>query len=214
MKKILLLAVFISIHFLGLKALASDNIYNLSCTPTITTGTISPITICAGTVISVPFTFTDCVDPSNVFTVQLSDAAGSFASPVNIGSAAGTTAGSIIAIVPPNISFGFGYRIRVVSSSPLVNGTDNGVDLTLLPKPNATFSINNSSQCVNGNSFVFTNTSTGSISNYKWNLGDGITTTQTNVAYSYASSNNYNVTLTATGTNGCRDSITQPVTVL
>ena len=54
MKKFLLLAVLIAIQTLGLKALATEN--HLSCTPTITTGTISPTTICAGTIISVPFT--------------------------------------------------------------------------------------------------------------------------------------------------------------
>lgn len=211
MKKILLLAVFLTIQFLGLRALATDT--NLSCTPTITTGTISSNTICAGTVIGVPFVLTDCVDPGNVFTVQLSDATGNFASPTNIGSSAGTTSGTIVAIIPPSISFGSGYRIRVVCSSPLTNGTDNGVDLVLLPKPNATFSINNNIQCINGNSFTYTNTSTGSITSYNWKLGDGIATTQTSVVYTYATSGTFSVMLTATGTNGCKDSVTQTVTV-
>ncbi len=211
MKKILLLAVFLTIQFLGLEAFATNT--KLSCTPTITTGTISPSTICAGSIIGVPFAITDCVDPGNVFTVQLSDASGSFASPINIGSAAGTSAGTIVAIIPPTTTFGSGYRIRVISSSPVTIGTDNGVDLVLLPKPSATFSINNTVQCINGNSFIYTNTSTGSITNYNWKLGDGIATTQTNVVYSYATAGTFNVMLTATGTNGCKDSATQAVTV-
>ena len=211
MKKFLLLAVLIAIQTLGLKALATEN--HLSCTPTITTGTISPTTICAGTIISVPFTLTDCVDLSNVFTVQLSDASGSFAVPTNIGSTSGTTAGNIVAIIPPSVSFGSGYRIRVISSSPATIGTDNGVDLVLRSKPNASFSINNANQCLNSNSFVYTNTSTGSITSYSWSMGDGISTTLTNVTYSYASLGSYDVMLKAIGTNGCRDSVVKTVTL-
>ncbi len=211
MKKILLLAVLLLVQFFEINVFANDK--NLSCTPTITTGNISPSTICAGTVINVPFTLTDCVDPGNVFTAQLSDASGSFVTPINIGSASATSSGFIIAIIPPTTTFGSAYRIIVISSSPLTIGTDNGFDLVLLPKPNATFNINNSTQCISNNNYIFTNTSTGSISGYKWNLGDGIFTTLTNVNYSYSGAGNYLVTLTATGTNGCKDSSTQTVIV-
>ena len=211
MKKILLLAVFLITQLLGLRAFATDT--KLSCTPTITTGNITNSTICAGSIIAVPFVLTDCVNPGNLFTIELSDAGGSFTNPTNIGSSSGTTSGTIVGSIPSSISFGSGYRVRVICSSPLTNGTDNGVDLVLLPKPNATFNTNNTIQCINGNSFTYTNTSTGSITSYNWKLGDGAVTTQTNVVYSYATAGTFNVTLTATGTNGCKDSITQTVSV-
>ena len=211
MKKILLLAVFLITQLLGLRAFATDT--KLSCTPTITTGNITNSTICAGSIIAVPFVLTDCVNPGNLFTIELSDAGGSFTNPTNIGSSAGTTSGTIVGSIPSSISFGSGYRVRVICSSPLTNGTDNGIDLVLLPKPNATFNTNNTIQCINGNSFTYTNTSTGSITSYNWKLGDGAVTTQTNVVYSYATAGTFNVTLTATGTNGCKDSITQIVSV-
>ena len=48
---------------------------------------------CAGTALSVPFTASNFA-AGNVFTAQLSDAAGSFASPVNIGTLAGLASGT------------------------------------------------------------------------------------------------------------------------
>lgn len=53
------------------------------------------------------------------FTAELSDAGGSFAAPVPIGSiATGNAAGSIACIVPEGIAAGMDYRIRVVGDSP------------------------------------------------------------------------------------------------
>lgn len=76
----------------------------------------------------------------NVFTAQLSDASGSFASPTTLGTLASVNSGSIVANIPPSISLGTGYRIRVVSSSPAI--TDNpSVEFSILdvcPPPCAT----------------------------------------------------------------------------
>jgi hypothetical protein len=48
------------------------------CTPSISTGAVLLNTICAGSIVTVPYSFTGCVDAGNVFTVELSDALGSF----------------------------------------------------------------------------------------------------------------------------------------
>ena len=214
MKKIILFLVAITLHYLNANAFIGDITGNkLLCTPTITTGSVANITICAGTVISVPYTFVDCVDPANVFSVQLSDSGGSFTSPITIGNLVSVTSGVINATIPSNTIFGSHYRVRVVSSSPSTNGTDNGTDLVLLQKPNASFTINNSNQCFVGNSFTYTNTSTGSISGFNWSLGDGISTNQTSVVYSYSNNGNYTVKLVANATNGCKDSSLQNVNV-
>ncbi len=187
---------------------------NESCTPTLSTGAIIGSPICAGTIISVPYTFTDCVDAGNIFTVELSDAAGNFSSPTIIGSLSSTSSGSISAIIPPFIAtVGSAYRIRVVASAPSTIGTDNGTDLTIIPKPNAGFTVNANAQCVTNNSFIFTNTSTGSISGFNWSLGDGKTFTTNNAIDTYLVAGNYNVKLVATGSNGCKDSVTQTISV-
>ncbi|MEZ5082318.1 MAG: GEVED domain-containing protein [Bacteroidales bacterium] len=101
----------------------------------ITTGTISPTSYCSGTSVSVPYTITGTFNGGNVFTAQLSDENGSFATPVNIGTLNSTIAGTISATIPAYIPLGTAYRIRVVSSSPATTGTDNGSDLTISPYP-------------------------------------------------------------------------------
>ena len=85
---------------------------------------------CAGTPISVPFTAANFT-AGNVFTAQLSNASGSFASPVSIGTLTGTSTGTIAGFLPANTVAGTGYRIRVVGSQPGTVGSDNGTDLTI-----------------------------------------------------------------------------------
>ncbi|SEI82725.1 Por secretion system C-terminal sorting domain-containing protein [Dyadobacter sp. SG02] len=79
----------------------------------ITTGTVSPSTACAGSDVSVPFTTAGTVLPTVTFHAQLSDAAGAFsATPVEIGNAATSP---ISATIPAGTTAGAGYKIRVVS---------------------------------------------------------------------------------------------------
>ncbi len=96
----------------------------------IITGIISN-SLCPGSTVNIPFITTDTFSNNNIFTAQLSDAAGYFSSTVNIGTLNGTTTGSITVIIPTNIPSGTSYRIRVVSSSPALIGTDNGSNLTI-----------------------------------------------------------------------------------
>lgn len=65
----------------------------------------------------------------------------------------------------------------------------------------ADFSINNSSQCFNGNRYVFTNNSTAGASAYLWNFGDGTTSTALNPTKVYSNSGNYSVQLIVTYNN-------------
>ncbi|PQJ10519.1 hypothetical protein CJD36_011120 [Flavipsychrobacter stenotrophus] len=99
---------------------------------TIATGTVSGSLCASGASINVPFTATGTFAAGNIFTAQLSDAAGSFASPLNIGTLTSTTSGTIMANIPASATGGSGYRIRVVNSSTI--GTDNGTNLTVTPQ--------------------------------------------------------------------------------
>jgi len=67
----------------------------------------------------------------NVFTAQLSDASGSFASPVAIGTINSQVSGTISATIPSGTLEGTAYRIRIVSSNPSGSGDNNGTDLTI-----------------------------------------------------------------------------------
>lgn len=99
--------------------------------PTITTNIITS-SLCANgsTLFPVYFTTTGLFGTGNVFSAQLSDASGSFASPVDISS---VTIGpsTILAYIPSGTPTGSGYRIRVVSSNPPLEGTPNSTDLVI-----------------------------------------------------------------------------------
>ena len=96
----------------------------------IQTGVINGL-ICTGQVVSVSFTVTSAFNAGNTFTAQLSNASGSFANPVNIGSLSGTSSGTIEATIPGGTVLGTGYRIRVVASDPATIGDDNGVGIVI-----------------------------------------------------------------------------------
>jgi len=95
------------------------------------TGSITGGPFCAGSPVGVPFTVNGAINAGNVFTAQLSNAAGSFTSPVDIGSLSGTESGTIEATIPGGTPSGSGYRIRVVASDPATLGEDNGADLAV-----------------------------------------------------------------------------------
>lgn len=88
------------------------------------TGTLSGTNFCAGSTVSIPYSAID-IGGGNSFTAQLSDASGSFANPIIIGSTSGNASGSIIATIPPNTTTGSAYRIRIISSFPALSATDN-----------------------------------------------------------------------------------------
>ncbi|MES2733982.1 MAG: hypothetical protein V4714_19700 [Bacteroidota bacterium] len=68
----------------------------------------------------------------NVFTAQLSDASGSFGSPITIGTLTSTAlSGTISATIPANTTTGTGYRIRVNASNPATVGNDNGSNIAI-----------------------------------------------------------------------------------
>lgn len=125
----------------------------------LTTGAVSSPQ-CAGAAINIPYDGDGIVfNAGNIFTVQLSNASGSFASPVNIGSVASTSStGSIPVALSQYIAPGTQYRIRVVSSNPVRTALDNGSNITVVNPIDATGFTNISSGLVahyalNGNAF-------------------------------------------------------------
>jgi len=95
-----------------------------------TIDSLSATTVCAQGTVVVYFhkTYGALFDPINIFTAQLSDAAGNFSNPYIIGSSANSD--SITFTIPDSIS-GTGYRIRVVSSSPSITGAGFGTAITI-----------------------------------------------------------------------------------
>ena len=74
--------------------------------------------------------------PGNVFTVQMSNAQGSFASPVTIGSLSTTQSkGSIAVQLPTGIAPDSGYVLRIASSNPASTGNASFQKLKILARP-------------------------------------------------------------------------------
>jgi len=119
----------------GVSAMSNEVIISVGSV-NITTGTItgSPFEFSASApdaTVSVPYTVSNAFGAGNVFTAELSDANGSFASATQIGSVTATTDGTINATIPATTPAGTGYLIRVVGSTPAVLGSDNGTALTV-----------------------------------------------------------------------------------
>jgi uncharacterized delta-60 repeat protein len=100
-----------------------------------------------GSSMSLSYTVYGVFNPGNVFTAQLSNASGSFANAVDIGSQAGTLSSSMPVTIPVNTPAGTGYRMRVVASNPALSGPDNAANITVTGPPSATISYPGSPYC-------------------------------------------------------------------
>ena len=141
------------------------------------------------------FVFTNSSSGSSTYFWSFGDATtSSIASPSHSYSAAGT------------------YNVKLVSTSAYGCKDSLTLSVTVRPQPVAGFSINNNEQCLSGNSFVFTNSSTAA-STYLWNFGDVSASTATSPVHSYLGAGAYSVKLVSTSAFGCKDSVTLPLTV-
>jgi PKD repeat protein len=109
------------------------------------------------------------------------------------------------------------YNYRAIVSNTGCSDTSNMKYLTVHPLPKAGFTINNPSQCIKGNNFIFTDTSkiaTGTLSR-KWNFGAGALDTSTILSPTkiYVTDNSYIVKLVAISNNGCKDSVSKSIFV-
>lgn len=115
----------------GNPSMAVDSIRFLTSN-SITTGPLVPAPFCPCSMIKVPYTSSGIVFATgNTFTVELSDASGSFAAPVKIGTAAGTAVtGTVDAMIPCTTPPGTNYKVRVTSSNPAVVGTETPITIS------------------------------------------------------------------------------------
>lgn len=118
------------------------------------------------------------------------------------GAIVGVAAGSAIISYAVSGACGTGYATKT---------------LTVKSLPAAGFAINDDSQPLSGNNFVFTNTgASGSGYAYSWSFGDGsAVSTALNTAHTYTAAGIYNVVHTVSDiAAGCYGTNTQAVTVL
>jgi hypothetical protein len=91
---------------------------------------IAGLKICSGNVFKIQYPVSGVFASDNIFTAQLSDENGSFATPLVIGTLESSINHTIYAIIP-TVPTGSAYRIRVVSSNIALVGPDNGYDLSI-----------------------------------------------------------------------------------
>lgn len=100
---------------------------------TITTGALAVTKVCGSDNLAVPFAKTGTFGATNVFSVELSDAAGSFATPLALTTTGASSPLSVV--IPASVPAGTGYRVRVVSSVPLVAGSTSATVLSIDKAP-------------------------------------------------------------------------------
>jgi len=192
------------------------------------TGAIGPSGICPGSVLQVPYTQSGIISTSNIFTAELSNASGSFASPVTVGTLTGRNNGTISCTIPVSTPAGTGYRIRVRSSLPLFRGPDNGSNLSVWAKPSCGITVvpenNTYTGGVASNIYlgygpqrVFLNVSAsgGAPFSYNW-TGNGSLNCNNCAAPVFAPSTEgvYTFTVTVTNASGCTTTCTVTICVL
>ena len=109
------------------------NINVIIASLTIDIPSISFTEICAGENVSISYATSGVFSAGNVFTLQLSDAAGSFASPITIGSVISTASGTINGVIPGNTPGGGNFRLRVASDNPVFTGSQSSTFIVSAP---------------------------------------------------------------------------------
>lgn len=151
------------------KGTATITISNLTIMPWIQTSALACTALYAtpfsGAKASVNYAVAHSFNTDNVFTAQLSDATGSFASPVTIGTISSTASSGTIDATIPTTTTGSGYRIRVISSSPSLDGSDIGSNLSIGQYIISPYSLQSFS--TTGNGTLLTASGSGATS-YQW----------------------------------------------
>ncbi len=108
------------------------------------------------------------------------------------------------------------YQVKLKATS--IWGCQDSISkqVRIYSNPKSNFTINNTSQCVNQNKFIFTNTSAiniGSISNTIWQLSDSYGANSTHLTYKFRDVGNLSIRLISRSNNNCYDTILKYVIV-
>lgn len=130
------------------------------------------------------------------YMVYYGQASGSYASKVD--------AGMQTNLVLSNLVDGrtYYYAVTAYDASRIESGFSNEASATVSYSALAANFTSNVTSGVAPLSVTFTSTSSGSITGYSWNFGDGSTSTAQNPSHSYTTAGAYTVSLSVTGPGG------------
>lgn len=122
---------------------------------------------CAGDTIRVPYNTSYRFSQGNTFTVQLSDANGSYTNAVTIGTHVDTTADTITCVIPANTTTGGDYKIRIVASNPVRTSPENGFRFRISQYPTQPIITTNTPLC-NVDTLQLSSINSGTDVSYAW----------------------------------------------
>jgi hypothetical protein len=102
-----------------------------AATNDVTITSLSTTTVCAGSSIQITYRVQSTFNPGNQFSVELSNASGSFAAPTVLRIFSATRSGIVNAPISVATPAGNGYRLRLVGSAPAVTSANNGTNITV-----------------------------------------------------------------------------------
>jgi hypothetical protein len=159
---------------------------------------------CRGNSFKVRFTVDTLMFPSNTFTVQLSDSAGGFSNPLQLGIlSSARTADSINVFIPSNLPASTNYRLRITGTAP-PDTSINTLALRIKTLPSQSFTIEGpGTGCINNGIHKYYPSQKEAGVNYTWSLnGGGTLTTNQDTAF-VVWTNIGTRTLTLSSSNEC-----------
>ncbi len=154
-------------------------------------------TFCQGAELSLNYDASAFVEfsPGNILKMELSNSAGTF-----VGTYIGTltttnTSGVITGIIPATSLPGSNYKVRIVSTLPVMTGISNPGPFTIVNAPDAVISPAGISKICEGNSVTLSRTGAGAYTSIYWSFNGVPIPGATAATYSANSAGNYTVTV-------------------
>ncbi len=105
-------------------------------------------------------------------------------------------------------------EVRISNANSCFDTTS--ISVNVYKNPVATFTVNDTNQCLVGNKFDYSNSSISNLTNaslsYDWNFGDGVSSNSENPTKTYTSAQSRMVSLIISNVVGCRDTSSLPAT--
>ncbi len=153
----------------GKWSLTNTDTFHIGTVPVAPAIVVSKFTntgLCAGEKFDLSYHRTGVYPVGNIFTAQLSDKNGTFNNPIAIGTYTSNTSGIINCKLPSHLNSGFRYKVRIVSSNPVVTGVVSRDSLYINDRPDAPIIIGDSNVNVNADNLYSVPLTT--LSTYKW----------------------------------------------